>query len=53
MAKKLPVMMLKDFILLPNQEVKLELNNPLSHSIIELSEKEYNTCKYIGILRRR
>lgn len=42
MAKKLPVMMLKDFILLPNQEVKLELNNPLSHSIIELSEKEYN-----------
>ena len=42
MAKTLPVMMLKDFILLPNQEVKLELNNPLSHSIIELSEKEYN-----------
>ena len=42
MAKTLPVMLLKRFALLPNQEVKLELNNPLSLKILELSEKEYN-----------
>ena len=41
MAKTLPVMLLKKFVLLPNQEVKLELNNVLSHQIIDFSEKEY------------
>ena len=41
MAKTLPVMLLKKFVLLPNQEVKLELNNELSHQIIDFSEKEY------------
>ena len=41
MAKTLPVMLLKKFVLLPNQEVKLELNNELSHKIIDLSENEY------------
>lgn len=42
MAKTLPVMLLKNLVLLPNQEVKLELNNPLSLKTIELSEKKYN-----------
>ena len=41
MAKTLPVMLIKNFVLLPNQEVKLELNNPISLQIIELSEKNY------------
>ncbi len=41
MAKTLPVMLLKKFVLLPNQEVKLELNNELSHKIIDFSENEY------------
>ena len=43
MAKTLPVMLIKNFVLLPNQEVKLELNNPISLQIIELSEKNYQT----------
>lgn len=42
MAKTLPVMLLKNLVLLPNQEVKLELNNPLSLKTIELSEKKYD-----------
>ena len=41
MAKTLPVMLLKKFVLLPNQEVKLELNNELSHKIIDFSEQKY------------
>lgn len=41
MAKTLPVMLLKNLVLLPNQEVKLELSNPLSLSILELSEKNF------------
>ena len=43
MAKTLPVMLLKKFVLLPNQEVKLELNNELSHKIIDFSEMEYQS----------
>ena len=42
MAKTLPVMLLKDFVLLPNQEVKVELNHSLSLMTLELSEKEYD-----------
>lgn len=42
MDQFLPVMLLKGFILLPNQEVKIELNNVLSKEIIELSSNEYN-----------
>ncbi len=41
MAKTLPVMLLKNLVLLPNQEVKLELTNPLSLKTIELSEKSF------------
>lgn len=42
MQKNFPVMLLKGLILLPNQEVKLELNNKLSKEITELSSKEYD-----------
>jgi len=41
MAKTLPVMLLKGFILLPNQEIKLELNNELSHKIIDISQQNF------------
>lgn len=42
MARTLPVLLIKEFVLLPNQEVKLELNNALSYSVMELSKKEYD-----------
>ena len=38
----LPVLLIKEFVLLPNQEVKLELNNSLSYSVMELSRKQYH-----------
>ncbi len=41
MAKTLPVILLKGLILLPNQEVKIELNNELSRKIIMLSGKSF------------
>jgi len=39
MSYKLPVMLLKGFVILPNQEVKLELNNKLSKKVISLAFK--------------
>ena len=39
---KLPVLLLKSFVIFPGQEVKLELNNDISKKIINLSFKEYN-----------
>lgn len=39
MEQFLPVMLLKGLILLPNQEVKIELNNTLSKEIINLADK--------------
>lgn len=42
MQNTLPVMLLKKLILLPNQEVKLELNNDLTKEVILLSGKKYN-----------
>lgn len=42
MQNTLPVMLLKKLILLPNQEVKLELNNDLTKEVILLSTKKYN-----------
>lgn len=42
MQHKFPVMLLKGLILLPNQEVKIELNNELSKSITSLANSEYN-----------
>lgn len=42
MEQILPVMLLKGLILLPNQEVKLELNNELSKEITLIGTKNYN-----------
>lgn len=42
MQQKFPVMLLKGLILLPNQEVKIELNNLLSKEITSLATKNYN-----------
>jgi ATP-dependent Lon protease len=39
---KLPVLLLKSFVIFPNQEVKLELNNDISKKVVNLSYKEYN-----------
>ena len=39
---KLPVLLLKSFVIFPNQEVKLELNNDISKKVVNLSFKEYN-----------
>ena len=41
MKSTLPVMLLKGLVLLPTQEVRLELNNESSYKVIELSNKEY------------
>ena len=37
MKRELPVMLLKSFIILPNQEVKLELNNDVSKSVVSIA----------------
>lgn len=42
MKNNLPVMLLKGLILLPYQEVRLELNNNLSRRIVEISSKNHN-----------
>ncbi len=42
MKENLPVLLLKNLVLLPCQEVRLELNNELSKKIIGLAEKFYN-----------
>lgn len=42
MQQIFPVMLLKGLILLPNQEVKLELNNDLSKEITSLATKNFN-----------
>ena len=39
MKNKLPVMLLKSFVILPNQEVKLELNNDLTKAVVSLAYK--------------
>ena len=43
MNNYLPVMLLKGFVLLPNQEVKLEVSNDISSKIINLSVKHHNS----------
>ncbi len=43
MNNYLPVMLLKGFVILPNQDVKLELNNSISERIIKLSQKHHNS----------
>src|SRR5574344_1094037 len=42
MNNYLPVMLLKGFVIFPNQEVKLEVNNDISEKIITLSFKHHN-----------
>lgn len=42
MNSQLPVMLLKKLILLPNQEVKLELNNEFTNEVISFATKEFN-----------
>ncbi len=42
MKNSLPVLLLKNLILLPNQEVKLELTNPLSKNVVFLAGENYN-----------
>src|SRR5574344_1153735 len=42
MNNYLPVMLLKGFVILPTQEVKLEVNNDISEKIIKLSIKHHN-----------
>jgi len=38
----LPVMLLKGLVLIPNQEVKLDINNKISKKIVMISSKNYN-----------
>lgn len=42
MPKTLPVLLLKKLLLLPDQEVKIELNNELTREIIALSSSKFN-----------
>lgn len=42
MKSNLPVILLKNLVLLPFGEVRIDLNNSLSKKIIELSKKSYN-----------
>ncbi len=42
MKNTLPVLLLKNLLLLPNQEVKLELNNELSKNVVLLSTDTYH-----------
>ena len=42
MNKSLPVMLLKGLVLLPNQEVKLDINNKISKKIVMIASKDYN-----------
>ena len=42
MNNYLPVMLLKGFVILPKQEVKLEVNNEISEKVIDLSIKHHN-----------
>ena len=41
MNRKLPVILLKGLVLLPFQEVKLDLNNEISKKVINLASKNY------------
>ncbi len=41
MIQVLPIMLLKGLVLLPNQEVRLELNNAISSKVINLANKNH------------
>jgi len=42
MAKTIPVLLLKDFVLLPNQEVKVETGPTFSFETLTLSETNFD-----------
>lgn len=48
MSNELPVMLLKSFIILPKQEVKLELNNEISKKVVSLAYQ--NTDKKVLVV---
>ena len=50
MKNTLPVLLLKNLILLPNQEVKLELTNDLSCDVIKLSTEVYHNELIVATL---
>lgn len=43
MKENLPILLLKKLILLPNQEIRLEINNDISKTAIDDSVKNYNS----------
>lgn len=43
MKEKVPVLLLKNLVLLPYQEIRLELSNETSKKSVDLSKKEYNS----------
>ena len=43
MPNTLPVLIMKNLIILPNQEVKLELSNDLSRDVISLASEEFKS----------
>ncbi len=43
MKNSLPILLLKSLLILPNQEVKLELNNDLSKNVIFFSTENYHS----------
>ena len=42
MKINLPVMLLKRIVLLPHQDVRLDLNNDISNRVIDLAMKKHN-----------
>ena len=43
MKNTLPVMLLKNLLILPNQEVKLELNNDITQNVVFLATEKYRS----------
>ena len=43
MKNTIPVILLKELIILPNQEIRIELNNKISKMIIKKSTLEYES----------
>ena len=46
MNENLPILLLKKLILLPNQEIRLEINNEVSKIAIDDAIKNYSSNKY-------
>ena len=52
MNNYLPVMLLKGFVILPKQEVKLELNSENNLNVVTLSTNEYNNELTINDIKK-